>query len=495
MDSVLDTCPAPECNLTPRDVNGLLDRLATYHAHFAPAFARCDQARWAEVYLRGLLSDCERKSIEPMALHLGVPIRALQHFIGQSTWSIAPIVAQHQRLVGSTLAEEDGTFLVDECGVVKQGHDSVGVAPQYCGSVGKVANSQVGVYLGYASRKGYTLLAGQLFVPELWFGEAHADKRAASEMPTRLSFQTKPEIALELLRQALARGSVRARWLAADALYGTSPAFRDGVAALSVYYFTAISCDTLMWRRQVALIIPPYSGKGRKPTKLRLKTPSNAPYRVDELAKRLPKRAWKRTTIKEGSKGPIVSDVAMVRVTEARDGLPGPRLWLVIRRNVADPSDVRYYLSNAPETTTEAELARLVGMRWPVELTFEQGKGEVGMDDYEVRSWQGWHHHMVMVMLAHHFLVWVRVEWKERAVALTLNQVRLLLTSVLPRAVFDAERVLFLVQYYQRRNHAAYLSHRKRKRKELAALAEQEAQKRRRYPGRPPKRRPALAMS
>ena len=495
MDIVLDTCPTPECNLTPRDVAGLLDQLAAYHAHFGPAFARSEQTYWAEIYLRGLLSQCERKSIEPMALHLGVPIRPLQHFIGQSTWSIEPIVAQHQLLVGSTLAEEDGVFLVDECGVVKQGHDSVGVAPQYCGSVGKVANSQLGVYLGYASRKGYTLLDGQLFIPELWFGLSHADKREATEMPTTLSFQTKPEIALELLRQAVVRGSVSARWLAADALYGNSPAFRDGVAALSLYYFTAISCDTLIWRRQVALIVPPYCGKGRKPSKLKLKTPSNAPYRVDELAKRLPKSAWKRTTIKEGSKGPIVSDVAMVRVTEARDGLPSSRLWLVIRRNVADPSDIRYYLSNAPETTTEAELARMLGMRWPVELTFEQGKGEVGMEDYEVRSWQGWHHHMVLVMLAHHFLVWVRVEWKDRAVALTLNQVRLLLTSVLPRAVFDAERALFLVQYYQRRNHAAYLSHRRRKLKELEALAEQEAQKRRRYPGRPPKHRPVTATS
>src|SRR5207253_5784773 len=113
-------------------------------------------------------------------------------------------------------------------------------------------------------------------------------------------------------------------------------------------------------RRQVALIVPPYCGKGRKPSKLKLKTPSNAPYRVDQLAKRLPKSAWKRTTIKEDSKGPIVCDVARVRVTEAREGLPGPRLWLVIRRNVADPSDVRYYLSNAPETTTEAELARML---------------------------------------------------------------------------------------------------------------------------------------
>ena len=361
MDIVLDTCPMPECNLTPRDVSGLLDRLATYHAHFVPAFARCEQARWAELYLRGLLSDCERKSIEPMALHLGVPIRPLQHFIGQSTWSIEPIIAQHQLLVGSTLSEEDGAFLVDESGVVKQGQDSVGVDHQYCGSVGKVANSQVGVYLGYASRKGYTLLDGQLFVPEVWFSEAYADKRLSTEIPSTLESKTKPEIALELLRRAVARGSVCARWLAADALYGNSVAFRDGVAALSLYYFTAVSCDTLIWRRQVALFVPTYSGKGRKPTKLRLKTPSNAPYRVDDLAKRLPKSAWKRTTIKEGSRGPLVCDVVMVRVTEARDGLPGPRLWLVIRRNVADPTDVRYYLSNAPETTTEAELARMLG--------------------------------------------------------------------------------------------------------------------------------------
>lgn len=261
-----------------------------------------------------------------------------------------------------------------------------------------------------------------------------------------------------------------------------------------MYYFSAVSCDTLIWRRQLALFVPSYSAKGRKPSRVRRKTPSNAPYQVNDLAKRLPKSAWKRTTIKQGRKAPLVCDGVMVRMTQARDGVPGPRVWLVIRRNVANPTEVRSNLSNAPETTTETELARLLGMRWSVELRFEQGKGEVGMEDYEVRSWQGWHQHMIMVMLAHDFLVWVRLEWKELSPALRLNQVRLLLISVLPKVSFDVERALFLVGDYQRRNHAAYLSHRKRTYKKLAALADQEAQRRHRYPGRPPKRQGAPAM-
>jgi SRSO17 transposase len=404
----------PPLDLTPEEVAALADELVHYHAAFAELYYRKEQAHWGYKYLQGLMLPIERKSIEPMALALdGGDVQAMQQFIGQGQWQDEALLRQHWSLVDETLGEADGVCIVDGSDFPKQGEHSVGVARQWCGRLGKVENCQAGVFAAYASRKGYTLLDRRLYLPDAWFDAAHRERWHKCGVPEDTLFKTKPTLALEMLRAVVQAGTVRFRWVTCDEAFGREPTFLDGVAALQRWYCAEMPHDTRLWLRRPTTAMPVWSGRGRQPRKVRLVPGEPAPQRVDQLAAALPPEAWHPYLIKEGSKGPLVAEFACQRGVAVRAGLPGPDVWIVFRRAVGEQPELKVYLSNAPAHTPVAALVRVAGMRWPIETVFEESKGGLGLDHYEVRSWLGWHHHMTLCLLAHHFLVRARLRLKK----------------------------------------------------------------------------------
>jgi SRSO17 transposase len=403
----------PLLELAPEEVEKLADELVAYHAEFASLYYRTEQAHWGHMYLQGLMAPVQSKSIQPMAMELeGGNIQAMQQFVGQGKWRDEKLLRKHWRLVDETLGEEDGVWIVDGTGFPKQGKHSVGVARQWCGELGKVDNCQVGVLAAYASRQGYTLLDRRLYLPQQWFDDDHRELWERCGIPEHTAFRTKPELALEMLKAMREADTLRMRWVAADEEYGRDPTLLDGVEKLGLWYFAEVPHDTLVWQRRPQTAVPKWSGRGRKPTKTRLVEGAPLPERVDEIAATIPANEWRSYLIKEGSKGPMVAEFAFRRVVATRDGLPGPEVWLVLRRSLGEEPELKTYLCNAPNDIPHIELARISGMRWPVETAIGDGKDRLGMGDYMVRSWLGWYHHMTMAILAHHFLVRVQVRLK-----------------------------------------------------------------------------------
>lgn len=403
----IDETPPP-LELTAEDVEVLGDELTKYHEEFVDLFYRKEQSYWSYKYMQGLMLPIESKAIQPMAMALeNGDIQAMQQFIGQGRWQDKAVLEKHWQLVDETLGEEDGVWIVDGSGFEKKGDHSVGVARQWCGRLGKVENCQVGVFAAYASRKGYTLLDAKLYLPEKWFDAEYQARREKCGVPANQVFHTKPELALEMLKAVVNEGSLRFRWITCDEAYGRNTAFLDEIDALKgdYCYCAEVPHDTQVWETRPKTAVPEWEGQGRKPTRVQLVPSEPAAQRIDTLAATLPADAWQPYQIKEGSKGPIVADFAFLRVVAVRDGLPGPDVWLVFRRSLGESPELKAYLSNAPIETANTEFVRVSGMRWPVETALEDGKSHLGMASYMVRSWLGWHHHMTMCILTHHFLV------------------------------------------------------------------------------------------
>jgi SRSO17 transposase len=280
--------------------------------------------------------------------------------------------------------------------------------------VGKVANCQEGVFVVYASPHGQTLVDCRLYVPESWFAAEFRPHWQACGIPPATAFHTEPQLALEMVQGLVARGVLPFRWVAADEHFGQNPAFLDGVAALHKWYLVEVPVDTRVWVRTPAVEPPGPSLWGRPRTKPRVVLQAPRPKEVRHLAAELPRGAWKRYWIKEGSQGPMVAEFAFLRVTSIREQLPGPRVWLMLRRSLGTEPQLKFFFSNAPTTIAHRDLAQLSGWRWPIETTLEEGKGEVGMDQYETRTWRGWHHQMAQSFLAHCFLVQLQLQFKKR---------------------------------------------------------------------------------
>ena len=452
--------------LLTTDVQELAPELEAYHSIYADCFGRREQREKCHSYMHGLLQQLPNKSIETMMLHNDGDnpnsIRAMQHFISQGAWDDAAVLNRHAVEVDKDLGDEEGVLIVDGSDFPKQGTESVGVKRQWCGQLGKVANCQAGVFLGYASQHGYTLLDRRLYVPEVWFeGGVYAERRHQCGVPENLTFQTKQELALAMVKETATSGYLRYRWLTCDEFFGRDSDFLDSVGAYA-WYMAEVPTNTQVWLQRPHTEVPAWSGYGRKPTRVHLAEGEPESQAVTLIATQLPREAWQQYTIKEGTKGPIAAEFAALRVINARKNLPGHEVWLICRRDSAS-HEHKFYLSNAPPEIPLATFVRVAGLRWPIESCFEEGKQELGLGDYQVRSWVGWHHHMTLCILAHFFLVRIQRHLQDRAPKLTLPQAILLLKAVLPQPQFDLETTVEIVNYYQRRHEAAYLSHRKRR--------------------------------
>jgi len=383
-----------ECEVSAQVFLGVVERLGQFVEPFAQLLAQQAQRQHTHDYVTGLISDLKRKNVESIAYRHDQDRRNLQHFMGCAQWDHQPLMMELARQVGEDLGEADGVIVFDPSAFPKQGKQSVGVARQWCGRLGKVDNCQVAVYMAYVSRKDHALVNARLYLPKDW---AHdRARRKAAGVPKEVRFQTRHAQALEMLTE---QGHLLPHaWIAGDDEMGRNACFRRDLQERGEQYLLAVPCNTLI--RDLDAEPPEYQGRGAIP-----KLPFQ---RVDHWRDSLSADAWTRIHVRDGEKGPLEVEVATCRVqTKIAQRVMKYEETLVIVRCLDEEGATKYdfYFSNAPRHTPAKEFARVALSAHRIEEAIKRGKSEVGLSHYEVRNWRGWHHHQTLSLIATWFLV------------------------------------------------------------------------------------------
>jgi len=394
--------------VTGKDLAALDQRLSDFLAELIAPMGRAERRHWARVYVSGLLLDGERKSIEPIAARIeGAEVQALRQFVGQSPWEVEAVQRGLARWVVETLSEPE-VWMIDETTFPKAGEHSVGVARQYCGALGKLANCQLAVSLHWSSAQMSCPISWRLYLPKAWAEDPV--RRAAAKVPAPVVYQSKSELALELLDQALAWELPRLP-VVADSAYGNDFSFRAALRQRGLDYAVAVEPSTKVWLQEPQRIPSPAgSGRGRPHRQPPLVEGFPEPLDLASVAAQLPAAAWKKVTWRHGSKGPLRSRFAKVMVWAAhgwKKSEPLERVaeWLLMEwpEGAAAPCD--YWLVRLGAGAVGLpRLIRTARARWRVELDYRELKEELGLDHYEGRHWLGWHHHVTLVSMAFGFL-------------------------------------------------------------------------------------------
>jgi SRSO17 transposase len=443
---------------TPELSPEVLHRLRGYAGQFRDLYRHAPQFAWSGVYLRGLLEDGERKSIEPLAARVPLPLelshiqdpeQALQQYVNQSPWDEQEVLSRYRGVMANDLASPQGIFILDDTGFPKQGQHSVGVQHQYCGQLGKKANCQVAVTVHYVSPKGHFPAALRLYLPQSWTASPERLVKAGVPEAFRKD-QTKGQIALELLDQIRSEGHLPGDLVLADAAYGVSRPLRDGLAQRGLSYIVGVTSEMVVFTEEPRWEPPGPSRGGRPRTLPRLAEEGPRPITLGELAQRLSRG---KVTWREGTKAKLSGRFSWVRVWPAHGWERGECAsaaphWLLIEEQ-ADGT-IQFAFSNLPPGTSRLQAVRLWKSRWPVEQGYQQMKEELGLNHFEGRSWRGFHHHACLVMLAYGFLVLEQLREKEvpalpgkksgEAPRITVPAIRRALQDLLnPRAKPDCE--------------------------------------------------------